>query len=545
MGLSPIIPDPGEEEEKVKRPKLQTVPVLPEDYPLFDWDWWPRSYAALAPGIPTTRFEKDCWNNIVDTLAAAMEEAGLDFYRSDEGFSPEDIHITGGRYGVLTAEKMNDLIWAMDDLYPFEWPWINDYKHPGAVNHWDFRDHGFFGKRTNNKEKANVLYAQYILDVVDRLNLLIQLMRDNYPYHNNVKAKLVSESIRSVGLRRGVAGVISRKMLIPLLVSSKLRSGKGVPQTVQHISHLQGDFRPELLHAAPLQIPLISMRYQFDVEIRRPAPARLALPGVILRTNPVVALDPTRPVDCSFAFLLHSASDAQSDQILAVATSAALRSLSRSQTELQQGLITESEATVISTSGSQAEVISRGSRTFAAVDLSKSRGTASFGMLKTVETKASLLLRDTRSETTLGTGKGTGLEALPHMGASDVVMELLTEPSAPVEVCSDSTTAGSVEILKPRHRPMWSELRSVSKVLLEPEALPEQVVAAERITRTGAQVLIGPAPPAGITAAGRSITAFRAALDTAWLPPVWVDGGLWIRQAHTIVKRDDGSLEVH
>ena len=33
--------------------------------------------------------------------------------------------------------------------------------------------------------------------------------------------------------------------------------------------------------------------------------------------------------------------------------------------------------------------------------------------------------------------------------------------------------------------------------------------------------------------------------DTAWLPPVWVNGGLWIRQVHDDpVQRDNGDLEV-
>ena len=134
---------------------------------------------------------------------------------------------------------------------------------------------------------------------------------------------------------------------------------------------------------------------------------------------------------------------------------------------------------------------------------------------------------------------------MAKMYASDIALELLPQPSAPVTAGSDGASSAWVEILKPRTRPMWSELRSLSKVLLEPDVLPEQVVTAEQITRTSAQTLIRPAPPAGITAVGRSITVFRAALDTAWLPPVWVDGGLWIRQAHTIARHEDGSLEVH
>lgn len=32
--------------------------------------------------------------------------------------------------------------------------------------------------------------------------------------------------------------------------------------------------------------------------------------------------------------------------------------------------------------------------------------------------------------------------------------------------------------------------------------------------------------------------------NDGWQLPVWVDGGLWIRQAHTINQREDGSLEV-
>lgn len=65
-----LIPD-EEEVDLSKLPTLREVPLLPVDYPLFSWEDWPDSRAALVPGGMTKKFEKACWNAMVDTFTEA------------------------------------------------------------------------------------------------------------------------------------------------------------------------------------------------------------------------------------------------------------------------------------------------------------------------------------------------------------------------------------------------------------------------------------------------------------------------------------------
>lgn len=516
MGLSPILPGPGEEE--VKRPKLDTVPVLPAHYPLFDWDDWPSSYKALKPGTPTTRFEKECWNAIVDTLGDAMEAAGLDFYKSDEGFTPGDIHVTGGRFGVLTAEKMNNLLWAVEDVVPFEWPWENDVMHPGYSN----RPDGFYGKRTNNKKKADEIYAQYILDIVHRINLIIQLMRDNYPYHNNVRSRLIAESVQRIRLRKCLSGPVGRKMNIPLLMSGRVRSGRGIAVIAENNGHAIGDFQTEMLRSAPLRIPLVSMRYLFHLNIRRPVSQHVIIPKMLMRSRSALNMESTRPVDFSFAFLLHSKATAEMGQTHGAPTEAKVMHRSLSTGQVQQSELRELQSTSLSASISQAEAVKQKSKYFFAENISRSKGSATYGQLKTTHTEANLLLKNTLTQTTILAAKMTAAKLQKIKSNTYHDINIPTAPSMPIAAKTGSGSAAAITVLKPRNGPMW--------------------VLHQSKTLSGFRVNMQESASVGAKTSGTTIGS--CSIGSAWDPPQWHDGGLWIRQAKTLKIKPDGAIDL-
>lgn len=576
MGLTPILPDDGEEEVELKHPKLQTMPVLPGDYPLFDWADWPQSHAALAPGIPTTRFEKKCWNAIVDTLGDAMEAAGLDFYKSEEGFVPENIHIPGKRYGVLTADRMNDLIWAIDDVVHFNWPWQTDVMHPGYVNKWDYIDHGFFGKRTNNKKEANIIYAQYILDIVHRLNLILQLMRGNYPYHNDVEITLKGKSKRSIQMRTGKSARVAKKMIIPLLISpAPLRTGMGMPAAVRKVSYTLGEFDAELHHAAPLRIPLISMRYLFETEIRRQKAARFQPRSLLLQSGSGVHLETTYPVDVFFSFLLHSQTAAEMGHGAGSPLYGQSIHQSLPKVQMHQSQVQETSASLRMLSGVAAEAVTRSSTATDARVISSSRAEAYFSAVKLVNTEAALLLRDTRSTVQIQSGRLAMAEPVKIRSATKHSAQIPAVPSAPVKAESISNTAGNLTVLKPRTRPLWAEQGSRTAAEFGADLIEPVPIAAGKVGRTIGACVLGSAwdPPAWhegglwirqartikmktdgsmdlsgsgdpISAVQESRTVIAAALDNAWLAPVWVDGGLYIRQVRQTETMEDGSLDL-
>ena len=56
---------------------IDTIPLLAEDYPLFDWDDHPQSYYALGEGELVSGFQKETWNAIIDETLAALSAAGM------------------------------------------------------------------------------------------------------------------------------------------------------------------------------------------------------------------------------------------------------------------------------------------------------------------------------------------------------------------------------------------------------------------------------------------------------------------------------------
>lgn len=147
---------------------LMELPLLSGSFPLFSWVDWPDSYAALYSGGYTANFEKECWNDIVDTLEAALHEAGFKWQNDYTTVSGAQISRS---YGALYAEMFNSVRHNIDRLTLLGWDWAKEPTFYGYVGREDFNGVSTFGSA------ADEMYYTYLLELVRRLNVLINVLK--------------------------------------------------------------------------------------------------------------------------------------------------------------------------------------------------------------------------------------------------------------------------------------------------------------------------------------------------------------------------------
>lgn len=150
--------------------------------PLFNWDDYPNSYAALVPGGATTGFEASTWNAIVDKVKDAFTEAGIPW--SVKYLSYENTKITTG-YKKLYAKQFNSVRNNIDSVIPFAWQWeVNNAFH-GYIGRLDFKGYS----DTKSVNTADKLYASYIKELARRLNVMLSILRGEFSYFQNVNCE--------------------------------------------------------------------------------------------------------------------------------------------------------------------------------------------------------------------------------------------------------------------------------------------------------------------------------------------------------------------
>lgn len=182
----------------------------------FDWAGHEDSRAALFSGGPTGDFRKETWNAIVDTLALALAQAGF-------SFDPAACRITQS-YGPLTAEAFNRVVAAMTLPAPLRWAWENREDFPGYV-----------GRRAF--EKGEAVYAAYLWELVRRLNLLLDILKNQAPFGElsggeNIRVP-ASVRVRSRKVAPAAAETMARSLAFTRLLARRilLLTGEAVSGT--------------------------------------------------------------------------------------------------------------------------------------------------------------------------------------------------------------------------------------------------------------------------------------------------------------------------
>lgn len=150
---------------------LDLIGVLPPDYNTFSWNDWPESRSALASGGLVSDFQKATWNAIVSMLNNVLMAIGLQW--DDQYTSMEGAII--GDSGILYANMFNSVRHNIDLPAKTGWAWCSSTGFRGYVGRDDF-----FGVSTHGG-LADPLYPEYILELVRKLNLLIDILRGSGP----------------------------------------------------------------------------------------------------------------------------------------------------------------------------------------------------------------------------------------------------------------------------------------------------------------------------------------------------------------------------
>lgn len=147
---------------------IDRIPILSEDYPLFDWDDHPLSYYALGEGELVSGFQKETWNAIIDKTLAALSAAGMSW---DSKYTTASGAKITEAYGPLSAKMFNSVRYNIDRPAPVGWGWAYNPALRGYVGREDFKGYAEYGLN------GDLFYAEYLLEMVRRLNLMLSIMK--------------------------------------------------------------------------------------------------------------------------------------------------------------------------------------------------------------------------------------------------------------------------------------------------------------------------------------------------------------------------------
>lgn len=260
---------------------LKKIPVLPESHPLYDWADWQSSRDALVSGTPTKYFAKEAWNAIIDGLSEALSDAGLSW--DNKYTTAEGAKITEA-YGKLTAKKFNSVRHNIDRPAPLGWKWAWKTDFRGYVGREDFKGRQEVG------EACDLVYPEYIIELVRKLNLLLEIMRGTALIAEGEASQLsdamvqlelrvqpaahvetdhISEISADVGLRVQPSGLVEtdHKSMLIMSIDGDLRQAANLQPgslLIPAPTHAEGRVREELLvEPEPLRTTVLT---RADVE---------------------------------------------------------------------------------------------------------------------------------------------------------------------------------------------------------------------------------------------------------------------------------------
>lgn len=154
---------------------------LVANYPLFEWDksngvatatQTRKAYTAASEQGQCADFSRYVWNDIVDTLGQLLADLGLSW---DGRYTTKTGAKITALYGQLTAEKFNSVRHNIQAVAFTTWRWQFDYLKDGYTGRNDFRGVRVYGANSDR------VYGWYIIELVRKLNVAIELMRGTWP----------------------------------------------------------------------------------------------------------------------------------------------------------------------------------------------------------------------------------------------------------------------------------------------------------------------------------------------------------------------------
>ena len=403
---------------------LNQIPALPESYPLFDWADYQSSREALVQGTPTNHFAKAAWNALVDDLADALAESGIEW---DEAYTTESGARMTDTDGQLTAAKFNSVRLNIDHPAPLGWAWERKPDFRGYLGRVEMR-----GAATHRR-RCDVVYPEYIVELARKLNVLLEIMRGT-----------------------GLLADVECRLLLGVVQDIELRSQPAAHVETEHLSATQ--VQPDIASqpAAHIETDTISRtNISADAASQRSAPMETAV---------------------SIPMLVEVEGDPGPAAPMEMEPYAAKSKVSVEAMAVPIGRVVHTDSEVLAQS---------------AVSAGLTGGTA-------VQADAEVSVASTVS------AKVTSAESLP------VACEGLSE------------SAVSAEADMGRAKQFRATVLTGSRV----EAAATIILPAQMEIKTPVVSLVS------------------CELGTAWYPPKWVNGGLWIRQSHSVTQNENGELVI-
>lgn len=494
---------------------LREIPVLPEDYPLFDWADWPDSKAALIQGGPTRDFEMACWNDIVQTLVDALEEGGeewdpngIDYYPA---YTVDQTKITDGD---LHGYQFNRVIANIHNRVPlYNWKWLMEEDYRGYI--------GRLMVYERISQGQDYVYPEYFEELVHRLNQMLEIMRGTWPIADLLKIPVKSSLTVKPGLRAGRSAPIIKN------VFSKTKIDSVAVRAVRHRLINQKCYLNSkilssvgLLHAKPVIFPSIKLKHKVKAmgEVKRSG--KLAVKPFTAHSSVKALVEILNLTDAGSKYLSKTRCIGKVELSDPVSLEGFLEvySWAMSQIALSEPLATGGSLQM--KSKAQADTILVPPMP---VELFHKSDSLQSTELFTAIPMLTDIKRQSKSRSLAEGTAGIAISgSVKRIGNSQQNVKTDLSQSQPVKSLQKSAVNRGIFITQNIARPAWAEKNAAISTKVSPELLPTAAVKAGHTTKS----------------------KLVCSLDTAWLPPVWINGGLWIRQAYQVKRNEDGSLEV-
>lgn len=157
---------------------IEQLPLLPSTWA--EWDWtksngestatqMEQGYNALLNQGLCSSFSRFIWNDLVDSVVAVLDTAGLTWDSTYCGASDCKISAT---LGSLTATMFNSVALNVHRFGFIAWKWAMAASTKGYVGRDAF--HGY----STHKADADFLYGWYIVELTTKLNRVIQVLKE-------------------------------------------------------------------------------------------------------------------------------------------------------------------------------------------------------------------------------------------------------------------------------------------------------------------------------------------------------------------------------
>lgn len=202
---------------------IKTLPLISSDYESFEYP--EETYEALTNQGQTAVYTHEVWNELVNKLSGAMDEAGLVWSADYGGVNETKMSY----FDIFTAKRFNAVTYNIEKLINNKWKWdvVPDVT-------------GFLGRARVNGytevgNNADVVYGWYLIELARVVNLFIDILKNEADFAELIYEESIETSLND-GIRGGDAERLEYAESIETSLDGGLRAGDSLPFDSESIS---------------------------------------------------------------------------------------------------------------------------------------------------------------------------------------------------------------------------------------------------------------------------------------------------------------------